>query len=103
MECNLYTLYIKKYREMRRMSQSELAFKIGKSQGFISQIEADNSTRKKSILLSDIIKIADILDVCPNVIIRFKCSNCLRFDKCTRHEHLEDDTTYINEYLEFYI
>ena len=101
--CHLYTLYIKRYRELRRMTQSELAFKIGKSQGFISQIESPNSIRKKSILLTDLILISQALDICPNLLFRFKCVDCLRYEKCTRHENLEKDDDYFKEHLDYYI
>jgi transcriptional regulator with XRE-family HTH domain len=101
--CHLFTLYIKRFREAKKMTQSELGFKIGKSQGFISQIEADNISRKKSILLIDIIAIADALDVCCNDLIRFKCVDCRRFSKCTRHENLQQDDEYFKCHLEYYI
>lgn len=103
MGCKLYTLYVKKYREFRRISQSELAFRIGKSQSFIAQIEKDNSIRTKSILLIDLVLIAQVLDVCPNDLIRYKCNSCHRFNKCTRHENLEKDDEYFKEHLNYYI
>ena len=101
--CHLYTLYIRHFREAIGMTQSELAFKIGKSQGFISQIEKPNSIRKKSILLSDLVLIAQALNVCPNDLVRFRCVDCHRFNICTRHENLEKDDIYFKEHLEFYI
>ena len=101
--CHLYTLYIKKFREAKRMTQSELAFRIGKTQGYVSQIEADNTSRTRSPKLIDLIKIADILDICANDLFRLRCIDCQRFDKCTRHENLEQDDEYFKEHLEYYI
>jgi len=103
MICNLYTLYVKRFRELRRMTQSELAFKIGKSQGFISQIEMDNNIRTKSILLVDLVLIAQALNVCPNDLIRYRCRQCHRFDICTRHKYLEKDDEHFKEHLGYYI
>ena len=85
------------------MSQAELAFRIGKSQSFIAQIEKDNNIRTKSILLADLVLIAQVLDVCPNDLIRYKCNTCHRFNICTRHEHLKKDDIYFKEHLDYYI
>jgi DNA-binding XRE family transcriptional regulator len=103
MDCNLYTLYIKQYREMRRMTQSELADMIGKSQSYVAQIEKDNSIRNKSILLSDLILKSHALDVCPNDLYRFRCIDCHRFYSCNRHQYSEDDDIYFKEHFEYYI
>jgi len=100
---NLYTLYIKRYRELRRMSQSELAFKIGKSQGFISQIEKNNISRNKSPQLVTLVLIAQALDICPNDIVIFKCNQCHRFNICTRHQQIEEDDVYFKDHLDYYI
>lgn len=70
---------------MKRMTQEELAFKIGKSQSFISQIEKHNSTRSKSLQLSTLIDIAQALDVCPNELIHFQCKDCWRRGTCNKY------------------
>lgn len=103
MDYNLYTLYVKNFREAKGITQSELAFRIGKTQGYISQIESDNSIRSRSPQLIDIVAIANALDVCPNDLIRFKCNDCRRFDNCNRHENLEKDDIYFKEHFDFYI
>lgn len=99
----MYVLYVKKYRLMRRMSQEELAFKIGRSQSFIAQIEKDNSIRTKSPRLSTLTLIAKALNVCANDLIRFKCSECHRFKNCNRHKYLEEDDVYFKEHFDYYI
>lgn len=101
--CHLYTLFIKQCREQIGMTQEELAFKIGKTQGFISQIEKDNSVREKSPQLITLIEIADALNVCPNDLIRFRCMDCKRFNICNKHQEMEDNRQYFEEHFDFYI
>lgn len=103
MECNLYTLYIKKYRELRRMTQSELAFLIGKSQSYIAQLERPNIIRIKSPQLTDVITIANALDVCVNDLVHFSCNSCVRYSRCNRHQYSDEDDTYFKEHLDYYI
>lgn len=98
-----YRLYIKPYRKLRKLSQEKLAEKCGVDRSYISKLEQDNITRAISPRLSFILILAESLDVCPNSILRLHCEDCLRFNKCKQHEHLEDDTTYIAEHLEYYI
>ena len=88
---------------MRRMSQEELAYRIGKSQSYIAQVEKDNSVRTKSPRLLALILIARALDVCANDLIRSKCTECHRFDKCKRREYLEEDDIYFKEHFDYYI
>lgn len=88
---------------MQNMSQSKLAEKCGVDRSYISKLEQDNFSRTVSPRLSFILTLAEALNACPNLILRLHCEDCHNFSKCTRHEHLEDDTTYINEHLEYYI
>lgn len=78
----LYELAIKYYRHKSHMSQEELAYKVGVSQAYIAMLEQSNITRKKSPKLSLIADIALALEVCPNKIMRFSCTNCSLNTKC---------------------
>lgn len=101
----MFVLYIKKYRELRKMSQQELGDLIGKTQQHISLLESDNIIRKRSVKLNDLELIAQALNVCCNDLIHYKCSNeCHRFNKCNKqHEHLDENDDFFKQHLQFYI
>lgn len=76
-----YTLLIRKYRILRRMTQAELAVKSGVKQSYISQLEK-NSPRAKSPTLRIIFRIALALEVCPHILIQYETNcgkNCCHF------------------------
>jgi transcriptional regulator with XRE-family HTH domain len=64
---NYYKLRIKKYRRLRRLSQKELAAKIGISQNFLSEIENGRYDIKLTLLC----EIADVLKVEPFDLVEF--------------------------------
>jgi transcriptional regulator with XRE-family HTH domain len=59
--CVFLTLLIKEWREIRGISQKQLAKQIGMSQSYLSRLEAN----KKNPSLETLHKIADILNVKP--------------------------------------
>ena len=72
----MYILYIKKYRILRRMTQSQLAEKVCVTQQYIAMLEADNIVRNRSPKLSTLLDIAFALDICPKDIIYHSCTHC---------------------------
>jgi len=84
---------------MRRMTQSELAERCGVDRSYISKLENNTASPR----LDFIFQLSDILNICPNEILRIECKDCHRFEYCTRHEHLETDREYLDEHLQFYI
>ena len=88
---------------MRRMSQKDLAEKVGVDRSYISKLEQDNMIRKHSPKLILLTQISEALDICPNDILRYKCTSCHRFKKCNRHEYLEKDDEYFKEHFDYYI
>lgn len=74
-----YKLKIKEYRQLRNMTQLELAEKSACHQTRISQLEK-NSPCAKSPTLKTIFRIAVALDVCPHILIEYnyECNkNCI--------------------------
>lgn len=68
-------MYRKKMRYLRckkNITQAKLAFKVGISQNFLSEIEHS----KYDIRVSLLIKIAKVLDVCIKDIIPCSCNKC---------------------------
>jgi len=80
-----YKLQIKKYRMLRRMTQTELAKKANVKQSYISQLEK-NSGRIKSPTLRVIFKLAAALEVCPHILVKYN-TTCDR-SCCYDCEHL---------------
>nr|DAM23787.1 MAG TPA: helix-turn-helix domain protein [Caudoviricetes sp.] len=72
----MFTLNIRKYRLLKRLTQEELGVKAGLSQGHISHLERENFARDKSPRLETIERIADILEVCPKSLINCNCRFC---------------------------
>lgn len=100
----MFVLYIKKYRQLRKMSQDELAIKISRTQQYISLLESDNVVRKRSLKLSTLESIAIALDVCVNDLIHFKCNSCHKFNRCNKHhEHLDENDDFFKEHLQYYV
>jgi transcriptional regulator with XRE-family HTH domain len=64
---NYYKLRIKKYRRLRRISQKELAAKLGISQSFLSEIENGRYDIKLSLLC----RVADVLEIDPFDLVEF--------------------------------
>jgi DNA-binding XRE family transcriptional regulator len=101
---NLYTLYIKEYRILRHLTQEQLALKVGVSQGFIAQLESPNITRKKSPRLSLMLKIAETLQVCPNVLVHLHCHVCSMAETCSKIQYSEkDDEDFFDDNLIYYL
>lgn len=69
-----YELLIKKYRNLRGMTQTELAKKADVKQSYISQLEK-NSPKAKSPTLKVIFRIASALEVCPHILVNYN-TNC---------------------------
>lgn len=57
----MYELKIKKYRKLKKITQKQLASRIGISQNFLSELE----NNKYDIKLSLLFKISEALEVCP--------------------------------------
>ena len=55
-------LKIAYYRKLRGLTQEQLAEAIGRSVSFVSQIEANNSSRVKGVSLETLFMIAERLD-----------------------------------------
>ncbi|NRU52437.1 helix-turn-helix transcriptional regulator [Clostridium beijerinckii] len=92
MGTNLYTLYIKKYRKnLRHMTQEELAYKCGVAPSYISMLEQDNITRRRSPSLALVRDLAYSLEICPNDILIFRCSDCKFENSCNRKQYVEED------------
>ena len=56
-------LKIAYYRKLRWLTQEQLAEAIGRSVSFVSQIEANNSSRVKGVSLETLFMIAERLDI----------------------------------------
>lgn len=69
-------LNIKKYRMLKKLSQLELANRVGVSQNYISLLERD--CRTKSPTLHTIELISKALDVCVCDLITCNCNKCKR-------------------------
>lgn len=61
---------IKEFRKFRRLSQKQLAEKIGISQSFLSELE----NGKYDIGMELIKRIGSALDICPHILVRYDCS-----------------------------
>ena len=100
----MYTLYIKKYRKLRRITQTELAERIGVTQQCVALLESDNIIRKRSPKLSIILDVSFALEVCPNLILHYVCSDCKLYKNCNKRESLEnEDNDFYEENLQYYI
>jgi len=67
---DMYTLKIKYFRNAKKITQKQLAEKIGISQNYLSEIE----NNKWDIKLDLLIKISKILKVDPRKLIDYKTS-----------------------------
>jgi transcriptional regulator with XRE-family HTH domain len=102
--CNLYTLYIKKFRILRGYTQEQLADLAGVSQAMIALLEADNSTRKKSPRLELLIRISNALSVCPSDILSFECDGCEQYKFCNKRQYIEEDNEdFFEDNLIYYL
>lgn len=68
----MYVLKIKKYRKLKKITQKQLASKIGISQNFLSEIE----NQKYDIGLNLLFKIGDALEECPLNLLECNCKRC---------------------------
>jgi transcriptional regulator with XRE-family HTH domain len=68
----MYILKIKEFRKLKNVTQKQLAFKIGVSQNFLSEIEH----QKYDIKLSLLFRIAGALEECPKDLIGCGCTKC---------------------------
>lgn len=74
----MYKLKIKKYRKLKNITQKKLAFRIGISQNFLSEIENE----KYDIKLSLLFKIGGALEECPKDLITCQhCKKCICKDR----------------------
>ena len=96
------TLYIKKIRHLRRMSQKDLALRVGCSQQYIALIEADNVIRKRSPRLDLLERIAIVLQVCFKDLVYCDCSNCELKDDCKKKNNVNLEEL-MEDNLNFYI
>lgn len=65
---DMYTLKIKEFRRSKKMTQNQLAEKIGISQNYLSELE----NNKWDIGLDLLIKISKVLRVAPSKLIKYK-------------------------------
>jgi transcriptional regulator with XRE-family HTH domain len=101
---NVYVLYIKKFRKLRRLTQEELAFKCGLSPSYISRLETENIIRDRSPNLKTLIDIANALSVCPSDILTYECNGCEQYQSCTKCKYVEqDDTNFFENNLKYYL
>ena len=82
----MYILYIKKYRQLRRITQEELALISGISPSYISTLESP--TRKKSPTLAILRDISIALKVCIKDIIYCDCNNCHIKNTCSKKDNI---------------
>lgn len=74
----MYKLKIRKFRRLKKITQKNLASKIGISQNFLSEIENGKYDMKLSLLY----KIGEGLGVCPKDLLECrKCRICKRTQK----------------------
>lgn len=77
-----YVLFIKEYREIKNLTQQELAALAKVKQSYISQLE-NNHPYAKSPTLRVLFRIAKALETCPHLLVKYdwNCKeNCL--DDC---------------------
>ena len=98
----MYILYIKKYRQLRRMTQQQLADKIGVTQQYIAMIEADNIIRSRSPRLSTLLNISIALNICPKDMLFYSCISCEIEKVCNKKDKVNYEDV-ANDNLEFYI
>jgi len=98
----MYILYIKKYRQLRRITQNELAELVGTSQQQISLLEADNIIRKRSPQLALLKSISLALKICPKDILFYSCMNCEIRESCSKKDKVNYEDV-AEENLQYYI
>ncbi|XZI40478.1 helix-turn-helix domain-containing protein (plasmid) [Clostridium perfringens] len=69
---------IKEYRRINNISQTELAKKLGISKSFLSELEHCQSKPSPYTL----IKISNLLNLCPIKLLNFFYNNTLEFNCC---------------------
>jgi len=62
---------LREYRLKANLTQQQLASKLGCSKAFISQVE----NHKKEVSVKLLVHIATILDICPCVLLNFRCTH----------------------------
>ncbi|WP_315117438.1 helix-turn-helix transcriptional regulator [uncultured Clostridium sp.] len=93
----MYVLKIKEYRNLRGITQEQLAIKIEISQSFLSEIE----NKKYDIKLDLLYKIGRNLNVCPKRLIYCNCKICRKKRKLKYRRNNKNSRTYIkNKTLE---
>ena len=65
---DMYTLKIKQYRRIRRLTQKQLAERVGIGRSYLSELE----NNKWDIKLNLLIKISKVLKVAPSKLIKYK-------------------------------
>lgn len=72
----MFKLKIREIRLKKRITQEELSYRSGVSQGYISYLERDNIARDKSPRLETIERIAKGLEICPLKLLSCECKHC---------------------------
>lgn len=75
----MYKLKIRKYRKLKKLTQKELAIRIGISQNYLSEVE----NGKYDIRVSLLFKVGHALERCPKDLIEceyyfYDCKKCLK-------------------------
>lgn len=97
----MFDLQIKKYRQLRHMSQEQLGLLCDLSPSYISRLEAGNS-RDRSPTLASILAISYSLNVCPLDMLSFDCDKCKIKDTCRKHK-IKHSTNYTANDIEYYL
>lgn len=78
----MYELKIKEKRKLKGLTQKQLAFKIERSQNFLSELE----NGRYEISVSLLCKIGEALDLCPHSLLEYSCPiNCAIY--CTYNKN----------------
>lgn len=92
---------IKRLRQQKGMTQSQLAELSGLDRSYISRLETDNIYRDRSPTLQVIEKLALALNVCAVDLIWYECSECLINETCKKKDKV-DLNNLKKETLQFY-
>lgn len=79
----MYKLKIRKYRNLKNLTQKQLSIKIGISQNYLSEVENE----KYDIRVSLLFKVGHALETCPKDLI--ECEYHCSCKKCLKRKSLE--------------
>lgn len=97
----MFDLQIKKYRNLRHLSQEQLGLLCDLSPSYISRLEA-GTLRDRSPTLNTILNVAYSLAVCPLDLISFDCNQCKLKDNCKKREKDYSSTCSMQD-IEYYL